>query len=65
MLSKVRRWVDHVTVLAEAALTPPQLAYTALTRSLRHEWTFLLRVIPQCSSLFYDLEVSLKDGTQD
>ena len=59
VLSKVRRWVEHVKVLAEAASTQPQLAYTALTRSLQHEWTFLLRVVPQCSSLFQELEQSL------
>ena len=35
VMSKVRRWVGHVNVLAQAASTRPQLAYAALTRSLQ------------------------------
>ena len=45
--------------MSEAALTQPQLAYVALSRSLQHEWTFLLRVVPQCGQLFQELEMSL------
>ena len=59
VLSKVRKWVGHVNVFAEAALTQPQLVYAALTKSLQHEWTFLLRVVPQCGELFQELEMSL------
>ena len=43
-------------MLAEAASTQCQLAYAALTKSLQHEWNFML---PQCSPLFQDLEMSL------
>ena len=57
VMSKVRRWVGHVNVLAQAASTQPQLAYAA--RSLQHEWTFLLRVVPRCGPLFQELELSL------
>ena len=57
--SKVHRWVGHLDVLAEAASTQPQLAYAALSRSLQHEWTFLLRVVPQCGQLFQEIELSL------
>ena len=46
-------------MLSEAALSQPQLAYAALSRSLQHKWTFLLRVIPQCSHLFQKLKLSL------
>ena len=49
MISKVCRWVGH---LDEAASIQPQLAYAVLSRSLQHEWTFLLRVVPQCGQLF-------------
>ena len=59
VMSKVRRWVGHLDLLSEAALTQPQLAYAALSRSLQHEWTFLLRVVPQCGQLFQELELSL------
>ena len=59
VMSKVRRWVGHVNVLAQVASTQPQLAYAALTRSLQYEWTFLLCVVPQCGPLFQELELSL------
>ena len=58
-MSKVHWWVGHIDLLSEAALTQPQLAYAALSRSLQHEWTFLLRVVPQCGQLFQELEMSL------
>jgi len=44
-VSKVCRWVKHINVLAEAASTQPQLAYVTLTKSLQHEWNFLLCVV--------------------
>ena len=59
VMSKVHKWVEHVDVLAGAAVTQPQLAYAALSRSLQHEWKFLLRVVPQCGQLFQELELSL------
>ena len=46
-------------MLAEAASTQPQLANAALTKSLQHEWNFLLHVVSQCGPLFQDLELSL------
>ena len=52
VMSKVHKWVGHVDVLAGSAVTQPQLAYAALSRSLQHEWKFLLRVVPQCGQLF-------------
>ena len=45
-------------MLAEGAFTQPQLAYAALTKSLQHEWNFLLRVVSQCGPLFQDVELS-------
>jgi len=51
--------VEHVDVLAKAAVTQPQLAYAVFSRSLQHEWNFLLRVVPQRSLLFQELESSL------
>ena len=54
-----QRWVGHLDLLSEAALTQPQLVYAALLRSLQHEWTFLLRVVPQCGHLFQEFEMSL------
>ena len=45
VMSEVHKCVEHVDVLAGAAVTQLQLAYTALSRSLQHEWKFLLRVV--------------------
>ena len=49
----------HIDVLSEAASSQPQLAYAALSKSLQHEWTFLLHVVPQCGQLFQKLDLSL------
>ena len=57
--TKVNRWVNYVRTFSDIALTQPQLAYTAVTRSLQHEWTFLLQVLPVCGLQFQDLETSL------
>ena len=59
MMSKVYRWVRHIDVLSETASSQPQLANATLSRSLQHEWTFLLRVVPQCGQLFQELDLSL------
>ena len=59
MMSKVRKWVGHVDVLAGVAVIQSQLAYAALSRSLQHERNFLLRIVPQCGQLFQELEMSL------
>ena len=49
----------HIYVLSEAASSQPQLAFAVLSLSLQHEWTFLLRVVPQCDQLFQELDFSL------
>ena len=59
MISKVNWWVRHIDVLSEAASSQPQLAYAALSRSLQHECTFLLHVVPQWGQLFQELHLSL------
>ena len=56
MMFKVRKWVGHV--LAGAAVTHPQYAYAAFSRSLQHEWKFLLHVVSQCGQLYQELELS-------
>ena len=56
VMSKVCKWVGYVYVLAGAAITQSQLAYAALSRSLQHEWKFLLRVVLHCGQPFQDLK---------
>jgi len=43
-------------VLSDVAVTQPQLAYAAFTKSLQHKWAFLMRVVPGCGPLFQELE---------
>ena len=56
---KVNKWVNYVNMFSDIVLIQCQLAYTAVTRPLQHEWTFLLQVLPDCGLLFRDLESSL------
>jgi len=54
--SKVQKWVSSVRHLSEIAVSQPQAAYAAMTKSLQCEWTYLQRVIPSCDTLFAPLE---------
>jgi len=56
VMSKVEKWVGHVKVLSDVAVTQPQLAYAGFTKSLQHKWAFLMCVIPGCGPLFLELE---------
>ena len=53
--SKIQKWVGHIKVLSDVAVTQPQLAYAAFTKSLQHEWAFLIRVVPGYGPLFLEL----------
>ena len=48
--------MGHIKVLSDVATAQPQLAYAAFTKSLQHEWAFLMRVVPGCGPLFQELE---------
>ena len=75
---KVSEWVGEMNVLSRIALTEPHAAYCAFTNGIRHEYTFVLRTIPDISdqlkpldiaidsfieSLFYGHEISESDRT--
>ena len=56
---KVHNWISNVKLFADIASMHPAvtgLGYAAFTRSLQHEWTFLLRGVSQCYSVFQDLK---------
>ena len=68
---KVNKWVNHVCVFSDIAVTQLQLAYTAVARSLQYEWTFLLRCFrivgccfairkPHWHVVFFQLSLVLK-----
>ena len=52
---KVKLWVSCVNSLATAARSQPQAAFASLLKSLQCEWLFLMRVCPDCSSMFEPL----------
>ena len=59
---KVQQWCNFVQKFADIAVTQPQAAYAALSKSLQSEWTFLLRAVPRCEFLFQDLEHCLESS---
>jgi len=36
-MSKIQKWVGHIKVLSDVAVTQPQLAFAAFTKSQQHE----------------------------
>ena len=58
---KVKLWVSCVNSLATAARSQPQAAFASLLKSLQCEWLFLMRVCPDCSSMFEPLRDAIRD----
>ena len=57
---KVTEWVREVNILSNMAKTEPHAAYSAYTHGLQHRWNFVMRTIPDISSLLTLLENSIK-----
>ena len=58
--AKVEGWIDGVERLAMVAnKNEPHAAYTGLTKSLLHQWTYLQRVIADSGPLFEKLESAI------
>ena len=53
---RVSEWLAVIEKLVLIAETQPQLSYSAYTRSVQSQWTYLQRVTPGCSSLFASVE---------
>ena len=59
---KVEECVEHVTKLAEFALSHPQACYAAFTYGLKHRWTtYFLRTLPDLEDLLAPLEQAIAD----
>ena len=56
VLGKVHQWVLDIKNLSRVAISQLQAAYSALVKSLQREWIYLHRVVPDCCSLFAELE---------
>ena len=52
---KVAIWVDCVEKLSKAATKSPQATYTALSKSLRVNGSYLQRVMHNCGDAFVPL----------
>ena len=48
-----------IECLSQIAITQPQAAFIALTKSLQCEWNYLQHVVPNCGALFNSLEQAL------
>jgi hypothetical protein len=57
---KVANWSANVEKLASIAVSQPQAAFAALTKSLQCEWAYCQRVTRDCGELFSPLEEALK-----
>lgn len=52
----VSDWSSLLQKLVLIAETQPQLAYSALTRSVQCKWTYFQKVTPDCCPFFESLE---------
>ena len=59
VLGKVYQWVLDINNLSHVAISQPQVAYSALVKSLQQEWIYVRWVVPDCCSLFTELEEAL------
>ena len=48
--------ISSVRNFSKIAVSQPQAAYAAMTKSLQCEWIYLQHVIPDCGTLFAPLE---------
>jgi len=58
---KTEQWCDAVEKLSKQALTQPQAAFSAFTKSLQCEWAYLHRVMPDFGTHFGPLEKAIKE----
>ena len=59
VMLRIQKWVGHIKVLSDVAVTQPQLVYAAFTKSLHHEWAFLMRIVLGCGPLFLELKYTI------
>jgi len=56
VLDHVDQWCKHAKTLSAVTASQPQAAFSADTKSLQFEWTFIMRVTRDCGPLFSELE---------
>ena len=55
----VKKWISELECLTKIAASQPQAAFSAFTKSVQFQWTYVQRVTPDCQSLFTDLETAI------
>ena len=60
--SKVSKWVEDVTAIANIANDEPQAALSAYTKSICHRWVFVQRTIGNIGHLFQPLEDCIREN---
>ncbi|BES95058.1 Hypothetical protein NTJ_07867 [Nesidiocoris tenuis] len=58
--SKVEKWVDNVSAMAEFASESPQATHVAFTKSLQREWAYLQRVVNGCEDEYEPLKTTIQ-----
>ena len=58
--SKVESWTAEVSALAGIASSRPHAAYCAFTHGMMGRWVYLMRTIPNISSLLQPLEDAIR-----
>ena len=59
--SKVQTWLRCIQRLSWAAESQPQAALAALSRSVQFEWSYLQRVVPDCTDRFSPIHDVLQE----
>ena len=52
----IKQWISELECLTMIASTQPQALFAAFTKSLQFRWAYVQRVIPNCRSLFNNLQ---------
>ena len=55
VLQKDQQWSNYVRTFAAVALSQPQTAFAAVTKSLQFERTFLTQVTPRIIIIFFKM----------
>ncbi|KAL1454812.1 hypothetical protein WDU94_008946 [Cyamophila willieti] len=59
---KVNEWIQCVQKLSKAAIKYPQSVHAAFTKSLQQEWSYVQRVVSDCSELYDPLKKAIQSS---
>ena len=59
--NKVDQWIEQINNLSSIAKTHPHSAYSAFVHGLQHQYTYIMRTIPNISNLLQPLEDAIRN----